>query len=506
MRFVAKPISRTASALALFVLLGSCLSFNRAPDQTPKDVRQIRVSLKMENASVQDAFAQLFKAAGVTGRVDESIRGTVTVDLQDDLFPAAMDKTLSAAEGTSLTYDVEGGVYTVTRQPAENYRRMARSAVSDLLSHFWNGDATDGNVMDPADWPDAKARGWLWGRATFICTLEDLYYTTRDPRLLQYLRTDWAYLQSVFSPEELVSVGKVGVPERMVQNTAHDDAGWTCMMYLSFYRATADRFALECAKRLFLNACKRWSDPIWNGGLSYDDSHAFTSSYQAALLLCGIRLFELSGDTVYWSRAMKIYRWMESSMARADGLYWWIFENGAPRKLGVIREACSETFLGGNMAMGVVNARLYRDTGEDKYRLKALRTADDILSIETDGKGHLLDDRDAWANGLFMGEWVREVLALPGISKGEVDLVRRSARAVYSRARTTKGYYGGCWNGPAEGDGCAWIRTDGAGSNGLKSIPQQLMVSSNAVNVIVAAAAVEGRKPWLEPRTPPTKL
>jgi len=53
--------------------------------------------------------------------------------------------------------------------------------------------------------------------------------------------------------------------------------------------------------------------------------------------------------------------------------------------------------------MGVAQARLFRITGDDEYRNKAVRTADAIRARLTDGKGVLLDDRDAWANGAFAG-------------------------------------------------------------------------------------------------------
>jgi hypothetical protein len=139
------------------------------------------------------------------------------------------------------------------------------------------------------------------------------------------------------------------------------------------------------------------------------------------------------------------------------------------------------------MAMGVVHARLFRDTGRDAYKERALRTAEAILAHETDGKGRYLDDRDAWANGYFMGEWAREVLTLPGIKSEHLDLLRRTAMAVYERSRTQNGYYGGCWSGPAEGDACPWYKA------GAK--PDQIMTSSSAVNVIVAAAALDNPRP-----------
>jgi hypothetical protein len=69
----------------------------------------------------------------------------------------------------------------------------------------------------------------------------------------------------------------------------------------------------------------------------------------------------------------------------------------------------------------------------------------------SDGRTVLLDERDAWANGAFAGDWARRVLTLPGVKMAHVDLIRATAHAIYTRGRTPEGYYGGCWNGPADG-------------------------------------------------------
>jgi hypothetical protein len=77
-------------------------------------------------------------------------------------------------------------------------------------------------------------------------------------------------------------------------------------------------------------------------------------------------------------------------------------------------------------------------------------------------------------------DWVREVLTLPGISSDDKDLIRRTGAAVHARDRTRDGYYGGCWDGPADGPNSAW--------GNKEHYPQQLMTSVSAVELIVAAA------------------
>ena len=183
-------------------------------------------------------------------------------------------------------------------------------------------------------------------------------------------------------------------------------------------------------------------------------------------------------------KAIGCYRWMESQLLRPDGIYWADRDRQGPvgkddpERIG---EAGSVTFLAGNMAMGVLHARLYRLTGEKVYLERAIRTADAVARKLT-AKGIYVDDRDAWANGTFAGDWARDVLSLPGIEERHKELLLRTADSIYQKARTSQAYYGGSWSGPAEGPGSRWCM--------IGSRPQQIMTSASSVNMIVAAALV----------------
>ena len=50
-----------------------------------------------------------------------------------------------------------------------------------------------------------------------------------------------------------------------------------------------------------------------------------------------------------------------------------------PRRIGPIAEGSSDTFLGANLAMAVLHARLYQDLGDEAYKRRALAVADAIL-------------------------------------------------------------------------------------------------------------------------------
>lgn len=365
-------------------------------------------------------------------------------------------------------------------QQSPNNRSIATAAVNDLLGHFWVGDAATGHVLDTYNGyarTGSDPRGILWERATFVSVLTSLYFATGDPSIKQRIASDWHHLNTEMKPWEVQTCGNG------TENVGQDDAGWSALMFLNFYRVLGDPQALADAEGLFNHAYDRWHDDQMGGGLWYNDQHRFKSTYETALVLASVKIYEIIKDRSYLDRAISVYDWAQSKLKRSDGLFWCEEWPAGPQTVGGIHEAKSVTFLGGNMAMGVVAARLWRDTGDKEYLDQALAVARSIREHETDGTGHYLDDRDAYADGYFMGDWARDVLTLPGIQPADRELLIRTAGAIYQKDRTAGGYYGGSWNGPAESEGSAWWKA------GFK--PEQIMVSANAVNVIVAASQLE---------------
>jgi len=449
----------------------------------------VPVTLSTTDADVRSTLTQLFEARHRRCVLDDSVHGTVSVNVTGMPFEAAVNAVLSAA---SLSYRLENGVYRITGAPPPektDHIALATAAVDGLLRHFWVGDEATGHVLptyagrgDPKP-PDQ--RGILWERATFVSLLESLFQVTRDPALQRRIAAEWRSVRDQFSPAELESCGGGS------QNPACDDAGWSALMYLRIYRATQDPEALARARGLVLNSLDRWTDHEFGGGLWYRDGRDGKSSVQAALILAALWVAEVARDRALWDRAAELAEWCQEHLLRSDGLYWWWYWRGGPERYWEPRsEGVSDTFLGANMAVAVIHARLYGDTGQPVYLQRALCAADAVVAGETDGKGALLNDRDAWANGYFMGEWVREVVPLPDAEREYAQVIRRTAQAVWERARTPDGYFGACWNGPAEGTGCPWS-SPGIPIRSSKSFPEQIMTSSCAANVIVAAAQLD---------------
>lgn len=384
--------------------------------------------------------------------------------------------------------DLDNVQLTPITNQNQHYLTLATAAANDLLGHWWIGSAQAGQILNTqAGYTTnlSDLRGVLWERGMFYVALNDLWHTTGDSNLQQMLASDWRRTESLYTTNQLESCGQdSGI------NWAVDDAGWSSIMYLDAYDVTGDQTALLCAEGLVTNAFNRWLDNQLGGGMWYSDAEQVKSLYQVAIVLSAFRIYELTGDQTYYTNAMQCYTWMETHLLRSniDNLYW--CDYNASGSVGQSRpeqiaETSSVVYLGGNMGMALLHARLYQMTGDTNYLNRAVRTANAIYNSPLlTSKGIYLNDRDAWTEGTFAGDWAREVLSLPGIDAKHWTALWNTADSIYTNARTN-GYYGGSWAGPAEGPDSAWWL------NG--SWPEQITTSSSSANMIMAAAALENQ-------------
>jgi len=366
----------------------------------------------------------------------------------------------------------------------QHYLTMATAAANDLLAHWWIGSAPAGQIANTwngytTNLPDA--RGGLWERGMLYFVLDNLWRITGNSNSQQMLASDWRRTESLYTTNQLEACGQdSGV------NWAVDDAGWSSVMYLDAYDATGDQTALLCAAGLVNNAFNRWLDNQFGGGLWYSDARQIKSLYQVAIVLSAFRIYELTGDQTYYDRAMQCYRWMETYLLRSDNLYWCDYNSSGPagkNRPNQIAETNSVVSLGGAFGMGLLHARLYHMTSDTNYLNRAVRTANAIYNSKLfTTNGIYLDDRDAWTQGTFAGDWAREVVPLTGIEPKHWTALWKTADSIYTNDRTN-GFYGGSWAGPAEGPGSAWWL------NG--SVPEQITTSSSSACMIMAAAALE---------------
>jgi len=375
---------------------------------------------------------------------------------------------------------------TALTNPYQPYLLLATNVMNDLLDHYWIGDAVTGHVVNTHGTQLTNTtRPVLWERGMMLNCIDDLWRLTGDSALQQRIQADWTYTTNLFTTSQLQTCG---AGSRII---AVDDAGWTARMYLRAYDDTGNQYALQQAVALINNAFSRWLDDQLGGGMWRDDNKDRKSLYQVSDVLDALRIYQVTGDPTFYDRALQCYNWMEAYLLQTnlDNLYWCDYTTNGPVGLDRpydIAEANSVVFLGGNMGMAVAHTRLYQMTGDTNYLNRAVRTANAIFNspLATAG-GVYLDDRDAMTEGTFAGDWAREVLTLPGIDPKHWAIFWTTADSIYNRARTTNGYYGGSWSGPAEGPGSPyWAKG---------TIPEMLTVSCSSANMILAAAVLEGQ-------------
>ena len=391
-------------------------------------------------------------------------------------------------------------------------RALADKATEDMLRNFWRGDAKTGHMMKEDHGYETEGdQQMIWAHAMMLIGMDAMAAVTGEQEMSDRIAAQWAFTKETFSEEELVRPG-------MWPNIAVDDAGWDAMAYMIWYRTTGDPFALKVAGEVIRNSYEYWKDGDIGNGLWYpqvppsqggDAASRTKSLYSAALILAAMEYCEETGDDDLFEETMRLYRWKETHLLRDgrkeypgftldcdDKLYFIGYnENRETEKpeeaIGPqggttpmsIHEAGSCGFLGGIMGMGTIHARLYRRTGDRRYLERALETVYAVTDGIYNQNGVLINDRDAWTNGAFARGWAEEVLTLPGVRDKDKELLFNTARSIAENARTPKGYYGGSWSGPAEGEGSAWYRA--------KSIPEQIMTSATSTNMIIAAALLE---------------
>lgn len=392
---------------------------------------------------------------------------------------------------------------------AENtLQENARTAMQDLYRRYWTeedgGHIINTHAGKPVDGPSVM----IWERGMMIMAMESYYAMTGDADTLDKMRREWDYIQRIFDWEHLTSrCGKS-------PNTAADDAGWDVMVYMAFYRALGDEFALKCTGELLKNAFIHFGAPdeMMTEGMWYCDNRQYggdqwKSVYCAAFVLVGLDYLEAAGpDEKLETQIMNLYHWMEANLRRdrvitwencykggkaytstcTDCLYWCDFnedratrsENFAPDGVAspdAIRDNRSVTALFGNMAMAAVNMTLYQKTGNEAYRQKALATAQGVAEKYNNG-GAYINDRDHQTNGAYCYYYVTRVLTDPDAAQARA-LHLSTADSIMANARNDKGLYSVIWRAP---------------KNKLLQIYEtNLMRNANTAHIVVSAGLLD---------------
>ncbi|MCL2884391.1 MAG: hypothetical protein FWF49_02750 [Oscillospiraceae bacterium] len=405
---------------------------------------------------------------------------------------------------------------------------LAWLAQEDMYMHFWD-DQNNHIVKTDQGYaiPDSQRQTIIWDQAMMAFEMYTLWQATDDQTIKDRLTAQWAFVKGNFTQAQLI--GNFSNPP----NIAVDDAGWDAMALVLYYQASGDTYALQVVKALIQNAYDYYKDGDTANGLWYPQyppssasgasktDNRFKSLYDVGLVAAALEFQLITGDQDLFADTLNVYNWMETNLCRdavktypdgrsgggdftvntVDYLYWCDFNVGRTGRQEAtgpdgglrptdIREANSVSSLMGNMAMGVIQARLYRITGDQKYLDLALRTVNAINNEKSPyyNNGVYYNDRDAWTNAAFMGPWVSEVLALPGIQTRDTDHILRTAQSIGLNCRTADGYWRAEWAGGNAWE-ALWAKT--GASNPFPGHYTQIMTSANTVGTLTAAALLE---------------
>lgn len=437
-----------------------------------------------------------------------SFQATVAQEVLDVICYAGVAAEETTAEFRNVFVDTDGGAAGTYDAKAaydalmKNFRDGENDRLIPVIFGYPNGYTTNGeNALTVT----VLKEGSLWEASILMMAMDTYYETlergeekTRVSRTLA--NTVNAFLTS-YSEAELTTV------PNNIQNHAMDDCGWNVTALLLGYKhntalgdATQAEKCLDYAKKLFHNTYDAFYDAQLGGGLWYNSSQTDKSLYAATLALAGYDLYQVTRDDTVKAQYEDIYRGVEDNLRRADGLYWMSLSASGAAGMAApygIGEGGSCTYLGGNMAMAVLNNRL----GETE---KAKQTAEGMLLYETSGMGAYLNDRDAWNNTFFLGLWQRELLDTGVLDARHTQILQRTADAILEHAVFEEGYYSAAWEGPKEpsykgypwgyeGERNRWGSQTYENGYYVGSTPSQMMTSATTAHVLLAASGLATR-------------
>ena len=378
-----------------------------------------------------------------------------------------------------------------------NYLDTENNRIYPVRWGFRNGDLTNtGKTVQISD------AGEVWESTVMMMAL-DTYAQTLDKH-----SEEWEAIAHIIA--NTVDMFLSGYSRKQLTtaaaapNYAMDDCGWNVMCLLLGYYYNKElgntQTAVVCynyAKDLFNSSYDTFYSTQM-GGLSYTAKKEDVSLYGATMALAGYYLNQIRQDDQIQQRYTDIYNGIEQVLRRPDGLYWChVNGNGADgtNRPYDINEAGSVSYIGGNMAMAVLNSLL----GQTE---KVEQTVLGIVRYETYHNGAFMNDRDAWNNTFFLGMFVREVIQ-KGIAGGIAQrALNATVSLVLQNACFEDGYYSASWRGPREPSSLGYpsegnYTTEGRNNWGkgynndglnIGSTPNQIMTSATTAHVFFAAA------------------
>jgi len=414
------------------------------------------------------------------------------------------------AEAFSMYTDTEGIVFKDIGVDATGYRKgdlieHAKRAFADLTGNYWDG--ANGRLVKTFGGRTSEHDPSVWEVGVVMFAYETMYRLTGDEDIKYKAAKQWDYMKTIYSDRAFATTG--GGP-----NPAVDDAGWTAMSLMTWYRLTGDEGALALVRNLVRNGYSYWMDGntangLWNSyvkdGIPWREDEK--TIYCVGLLLSALDYHELTAgtdkeDAELFGQTLDLYNWIQEFLFRdkektygditvkiVDGLYYYSFWEKKDGRFHPesyanisIAEGNTNSSIMGNTAMAVIHRKLYDLTGLDVYKDRAVALANAIADSAYGRDGILISDFDPWVNASFMGRFVSEVLTLPGVSDKWSGLLKNTSVSIMKNSRTDDGYYKASWVGSNVYDDPRFRIP------AFDMSPEVMMTSAQTVHMVIAAA------------------
>ena len=382
---------------------------------------------------------------------------------------------------------------------------IAQEAYSNMIKNYWCETDTYSYLQNPyKPYRTDTFSDIMWVYVQGLLGFETYYAASGDESVLEYVKKQFETWLGHYGESWLLATGKDN-------NPCCDDAAWTSMGFLLWYKLLGEEKALDYCHDMIKNSYDFWQDETTANGLWYSYSENFSegdptnwekSLYSVGLMLSSLELHQIKigtdrEDSELWERTLALYEWTEKNLRRDqtfdyngtpvevnDNLYFLgrydNHETGESYPSGIhypngINPAGSCSALFANMGMAVFNKRMYDITGEDIYLEKAVSTANALTGDIYTRNGILINDRDAWTNCSFIGYFVREVLPLAGNDPKLGKIIFDTAVSIRDN-NYFEGYDGSDWSGDT-----VWF------NNGDLGHPTYFENSATSTHLIYAA-------------------
>ncbi len=464
----------------------------------------------------------------------------------------------SAEGGAAAVPDLQAGMAAVLRDIDEHFWNRAEGHIRPTNGCNQGQSGCGGSTGGVGEANDKLADLSFWEMAGYA-NVQHWQYVDQvraaDPAAATTrtrIAEQWAYIHKRWSNRQLSSAA----PSTGIENVS-DDAAWHLNYLVQVYFDLGDEAALNDAVALLPHVLDRWADPhapridYGDGlqgskyGILYaeptgDPDHQSVSGiFEAMMGVSALDLFDRTGQDNLFDFARDVFSRTKGAFKKscknttgactADPAVYYTERDIKPCKSGTEaspcptsganphflqpvanffgppQRGCDATYLAGTMAMGVLAARLYDHTHEERYLDEARSTAAAMARSDTYlrtipgiGPG-LVNARDPWTDGYWAPYYVDEVLSRPGVdSSGLLKTAIRNTGLSIIRQRTSEGLSGGDWT-PPEKNGCnaatSWAEQARAlgGSGGGQAKPSQIMTAASSASMVQGAAMLDAR-------------